>query len=412
MGWYRRGKLALDRFRSLASRDAPQNPNFQRGSRICRSGYLNSDSKGASFNGFSLFYSISLGDVVGVNRNFHNPILLRTKRFYYWFQNIIRVFIVVLAGLGVFATVYYRKLGTVPFTKRTQLIVFPDDEETSLNEKQFEEKMSRREWEILPPTHPESVRVRMIAKDIIDALQRGLRKEQYALAESEEKAEGSWHKEDDKWVQQGQIKGQERGSQAATSHLDGLNWEIFVVNKPVANASYFLGGKRGCLTYSIYMDILVNYVGHAVARHHDGQDTIESLLEILQWILILYQFVSPGIAKRMHSLFLLLMSSFCTSGIISFSRRGEIEADYIGLQLSASAGYDPQVAPNVQEKLGKINGTYYISTEYLATHPSGRKRAAFLAQAKIMEEAVTIYRDARVGKTSGVSKESLGRSRV
>jgi len=79
-----------------------------------------------------------------------------------------------------------------------------------------------------------------------------------------------------------------------------------------------------------------------------------------------------------------------------FIHRMEIEADYIGLLLIASAGYDPRVAPKVYEKLGKITGESTLR-DYLSTHPSGKKRAELLAQAKIMEEAFSIYRDARAG---------------
>jgi len=43
----------------------------------------------------------------------------------------------------------------------------------------------------------------------------------------------------DKWVQ----KGKEQVSQPYTSHLDGLNWEILVVNKPFVDAFCLPGGK-------------------------------------------------------------------------------------------------------------------------------------------------------------------------
>ena len=76
--------------------------------------------------------------------------------------------------------------------------------------------------------------------------------------------------------------------------------------------------------------------------------------------------------------------------------RMEIEADYIGLLLVASAGYDPRVAPKVYEKLGKISGDSKL-LDYFATHPSGRKRAELLAQAQVMDEALTIYKTVREG---------------
>lgn len=74
-----------------------------------------------------------------------------------------------------------------------------------------------------------------------------------------------------------------------------------------------------------------------------------------------------------------------------------MEADYIGLLLIASAGYDPRVAPTVYEKLGKVNKDSAL-LDYLSTHPSGKKRAQLLAQAQVMEEALTIYKNVRAGR--------------
>ncbi|CAJ1952553.1 unnamed protein product [Sphenostylis stenocarpa] len=441
MGWHRRGKLALDHFRSLASRITPQTPNFQRSSRICQSGYLDLWSKGAIFNGFSSFCSISQRlsrrGSVGVNKNLHNPFLFGAKRFYYvdpysvqhfrqrgpkrWFQNPRHVFIVVMVGSGVLITVYFGNIETVPYTKRTHLVLLSKTMERKLGESEFEKMKAGFKGKILPPIHPDSLRVTMIAKDIIDALQRGLRKEQmwsdlgYAsehatlgvgdgrdtlnalAAGGDEKIERNWHKEDeildDKWVHQSRKKGQEKGSEAATSHLDGLNWEILVVNEPVVNAFCLPGGKivvftglfEHFKTDAEIATIIGHEVAHAVARHSAEGITKNLWFAILQ--LILYQFVTPDIVHTMSSLFLHL----------PFSRRMEIEADYIGLLLIASAGYDPRVAPRVYEKLGKITGNSTLR-DYLSTHPSGKKRAQLLAQATIMEEALAIYRDVRAGR--------------
>lgn len=41
---------------------------------------------------------------------------------------------------------------------------------------------------------------------------------------------------------------------------------------------------------------------------------------------------------------------------ICFIHSGEVEADYIGLMLMASAGYDPLVAPKVFKKIGGKEG--------------------------------------------------------
>ncbi|KAJ6764470.1 METALLOENDOPEPTIDASE OMA1 MITOCHONDRIAL [Salix koriyanagi] len=288
-----------------------------------------------------------------------------------------------------------------------------------MGETQFEQMKAAFKGKILPALHPESVRTRLIAQDIIDALQRGLQREQVwsdmgyasqesdmaheasahetlkALSEREEKIEGKWYKEDeildDNWVQQCRKK--EKGLKADASHLDGLNWEILVVNEPVVNAFCLPGGKivvyTGLLeqfkTDAEIATIIGHEVGHAVARHAAEGITKNLWVAILQ--LILYQFIMPDIANAMSVLFLRL----------PFSRRMEIEADYIGLLLMASAGYDPRIAPRVYEKLGKLTGDSALR-DYLSTHPSGKRRAQLLAQAQVMEEALHIYRERIAGR--------------
>jgi predicted Zn-dependent protease len=99
----------------------------------------------------------------------------------------------------------------------------------------------------------------------------------------------------------------------------------------------------------------------------------------------------------------------------------EKEADYIGLLLVASAGYDPRVAPTVLEKFIDRDSmlTDYRSTQHrphiskaeaeakykavlhehaeekkraeLLFQAQVRKRAESLAKAQVMDEALTIY---------------------
>lgn len=83
-----------------------------------------------------------------------------------------------------------------------------------------------------------------------------------------------------------------------------------------------------------------------------------------------------------------------------FCGRMEMEADYIGLLLMASAGYDPRVAPRVYEKLGEITRDTALR-DYLSTHPSSKKRSQMLSQARVMEEALTIYKETIAGHGTG-----------
>lgn len=323
-----------------------------------------------------------------------------------------------LVSSGAFITIYYGNLETVPYTKRKHFILLSKTLERQLGESQFQQMKASFKGKILPAIHPDSFRVRLIAKDIIEALKRGLSQEENVWrdlgygAEGEisgggggketimalsESVEGKWSRDDeildDKWVEESRKRGKESGLQSAVAHLEGLNWEVLVVNEPVVNAFCLPGGKivvfTGLLEHfksdSEIATIIGHEVGHAVARHSAEGITKNLWFAILQ--LILYQFIMPDLANTMSTLFLRL----------PFSRRMEIEADYIGLLLVASAGYDPRVAPKVYEKLAKITGDSALR-DYLSTHPSGKKRAQLLAQAKVMEEAMTIYREVQSGR--------------
>ncbi|KAK8583623.1 hypothetical protein V6N13_109031 [Hibiscus sabdariffa] len=433
MAYCRRAKLAVNSLRHSFS----SGPIFR--SPIRDSSSIISQTLGSSipskFSGFSSYSSISKR--LGISDSHcYDPFLSGSKRFYYvdryrvqhfrrrgpqrWIQNPRNALIVVLVGSGVLITVYFGNLETVPYTKRKHLVLLSKETEKKMGESQFEQLKAAYKGKILPAVHPESVRVRLIAKDIIDSLQRGLSHNQiwteleYGSPESSIEHESvhdtmtglsqmkgdsgvNWSREDeildDKWVEKSRKKNQERGSQPTTSHLAGLNWEVLVIKEPVVNAMCLPGGKIVVFTGLLehfrsdpeIATIIGHEVGHAVARHIAETITKNLWFAILQ--LILYQFIMPDLANTMSALLLRL----------PFSRRMELEADYIGLLLLASAGYDPRVAPKVFEKLGKVAGDSAMQ-DYLSTHPSGRKRAQLLAQAQVMEEALMIYREVSAGR--------------
>ncbi|KAK4385085.1 Mitochondrial metalloendopeptidase OMA1 [Sesamum angolense] len=151
------------------------------------------------------------------------------------------------------------------------------------------------------------------------------------------------------------------GRASQTGHLEGLKWEVIVVNEPVINAFCLPGGK------------IVVFTG--LLDHFKADTEIATIIG--------HENVDPMKADRTF-----LPTKY---------ERMEMEADYIGLLLVASAGYDPRVAPQVYEKLGRVVGDSALQ-DYLATHPSGKKRAQVLAQAKVMQEALDMYREVQAGR--------------
>ncbi|XP_073043830.1 mitochondrial metalloendopeptidase OMA1-like [Primulina eburnea] len=447
MEWCRRSsRLIYDSLHSFNLKiSVPRNPNKEALSRTHFStSCIKPTSRNSSICGFSqpLFRNSALPNLLQQSQC-KSPFLNGAKRFYYVDRNQIyhfkprgykrwsqfsprNVLIVVLVGSGVVITIYFGNLETVPYTKRTHFVLLSRSLEKELGENQFKQVKNQFKGRILPPLHPDSIRVQRISQDIIEALERGFKKEEVwsdvryspesviqpseanthetvrALSDKigEEEiwqSEHKWEKEDeildDQWVQKSRKKGQEKGVKSETGHLEGLKWEVIVVNEPMINAFCIPGGKivvfTGLLNHfradAEIATIIGHEVSHAIARHSAEQISKNLWLTILQ--LILYQFFIPDFVNTMSNLFLRL----------PFSRRMEMEADYIGLLLIASAGYDPRVAPQVYEKLGRIVGDSKLQ-DYLATHPSGKKRALTLAQAKVMEEAFNIYREVQSGR--------------
>ncbi|KAI3886035.1 hypothetical protein MKX03_003616 [Papaver bracteatum] len=231
--------------------------------------------------------------------------------------------------------------------------------------------MKKYEGKILPETHPDSV--------------RGIRYEQVGSDLGYRK--DVFH-DVDKGVQE-----RSSGSKVATYHLYGLKWEILVVNEPTVNAFCVPGGKIVVFTGLLdnfksdaeVATILAHEVGHAVARH--GPEYISNSLcfEFLK-ITLNTLFRNTGDTTSLDKACKYLLVYLPGAEI-------EREADYIGLLLLASAGYDPRVAIQMCEKFGELEDGGSFLGDYLATHPSEKKRAQLLSHDKVMEEALSIYRE-------------------
>ena len=72
------------------------------------------------------------------------------------------------------------------------------------------------------------------------------------------------------------------------------------------------------------------------------------------------------------------------------SRTDETEADRIGVELAARAGYDPRAAVSLWEKMQKLGGGQ--PPQFLSTHPSHETRIADLRQ--YSEKVMPLYQQA------------------
>jgi predicted Zn-dependent protease len=74
------------------------------------------------------------------------------------------------------------------------------------------------------------------------------------------------------------------------------------------------------------------------------------------------------------------------------SREAESEADRIGIELAAKAGYNPNAAVSLWEKMGKVGGGDGKSSfDFLSTHPAPVKRMQALSE--LVPKMMPYYRD-------------------
>lgn len=80
---------------------------------------------------------------------------------------------------------------------------------------------------------------------------------------------------------------------------------------------------------------------------------------------------------------------------LRFSRNDESDADLVGLEIAARAGYNPNAAVSLWEKMGRTTGSNSNGLSFLSTHPSGPERIRELQRNVPRVEG--LYQQARRG---------------
>lgn len=181
-----------------------------------------------------------------------------------------------------------------------------------------------------------------------------------------------------------------------TKKSSGGAWEVVVFEDDSANAFALPGRKigvhTGLLKVATNQDQLAAVVGHEVAHVLSGHSnerlsTAYATETGLQVIAALSDSGSQG-----QSQIIALLGAGAQVGIIlPFSRAQESEADVLGLDLMAKAGFDPRQSIDLWKNMAKAGGGQPI--EFLSTHPSHETRMQTLEGE--LKRTVPLYEKAR-----------------
>ena len=156
------------------------------------------------------------------------------------------------------------------------------------------------------------------------------------------------------------------------------SWEVVVFKDPTANAFALPGGKIGVHTGIIPVAktdaqlaaVLGHEVGHVIARH--GNERVSQSM-IAQGGLVIADFLSGNASPQKKQLLMAAVGAGAQYGVLlPYGRTQESEADLIGLELMARAGFDPRQSVELWKNMGAAGGK--APPEFLSTHPSGETR--------------------------------------
>lgn len=172
-------------------------------------------------------------------------------------------------------------------------------------------------------------------------------------------------------------------TEAVTQYPQSKDWEwsVAIIDDPkTVNAWCMAGGRMAVytglfdklkLTDDEFAQIMGHEISHALANH-----TAERMSRAMATSLGV---VALGVASD-HSVATMAGAAAAAKYALELpnSRTAESEADVLGLELATRAGYDPDAAVSLWQKMGSLGGN--SPPEFMSTHPAPANRQAALAQ--------------------------------
>lgn len=183
----------------------------------------------------------------------------------------------------------------------------------------------------------------------------------------------------------------------AITNETGGEWEVVVFEDDSLNAFALPGNKIGIHTGLIKMvdnqhqlaAVIGHEVGHVLARH--GNERLSQKTAVNQGVSLVNAVSNP--TSTLGKLAITSLGLGAQYGIIlPFSRTHESEADIIGLDLMAKAGFDPRQSTELWRKMDEASKGKE-SAEFMSTHPSHGTRIKKLSEN--IPKAMKIYQHAQ-----------------
>lgn len=184
--------------------------------------------------------------------------------------------------------------------------------------------------------------------------------------------------------------------QAPNFRPDAANWrwELALIDSPTLNASCAPGGKitvyTGIMrTLQLTDDELAMVIGHEIAhalREHGRERVSQAMAQNMIGSVVMGVLqTSESQAKMAGQVADVLLT-------LPNSRKNETEADKVGLELAARAGFNPAAAISVWQKMAAAS-TGARPPEFLSTHPANDSRIADLTA--MQSAVIPLYETAR-----------------